>query len=117
MSEDEVDLDSGFLIVPTAVPMTAPELGPGPTSPGPGPTPPGPGPTPPGRTPPGPKPARTSVRIRFPANRNQVFKSFEAIANLADKSDGGRIIIQVEGANAAGYDPNWLRNAVEEPLD
>ena len=60
---------------------------------------------------------RNSVRIRFPATRDQVFKSFQAIANLADKSDGGKITIQIDGAAAAGYDPNWLRNAVQEPLD
>jgi hypothetical protein len=60
---------------------------------------------------------RTSIRIAFPASRDDVFKSFQAIANLADKSDGGKIKITVEGQCAAGYDPNWLRNAVQEPLD
>ena len=64
----------------------------------------------------GPK-IRTSVHIAFPASRDDVFKSFQAIANLADKSDGGKIKIVIEGQAAAGYDPNWLRNAVQEPLD
>jgi len=114
MSEDEVDLDNGFLMVPAAVPAAAPPPGPTP----PGPTPPGPGPTPPGPTPPGPTPTvRTAVHIRFAANRDQVFKSFAAIANLADKSDSGKINIVVEGQAGAGYDGNWLRNAVQEPLD
>jgi hypothetical protein len=36
---------------------------------------------------------------------------------LADKSDNGKINVVVQGQAAAGYDPNWLRNAVEEPLD
>ncbi len=121
MTEDEVDLDNGLLMVPAAVPVAAPPPGPtppGPTPPGPGPTPPGPGPTPPGPTPPGPTPTiRTAVRVRFAANRDQVFKSFSAIANLADKSDGGKINISVEGRADAGYDSNWLRNAVQEPLD
>jgi hypothetical protein len=54
---------------------------------------------------------------RIPASRDAVFKAFPAIANLADKSDGGEIKITVEGQCAAGYDPNWLRNAVQEPLD
>ena len=119
MSEDEVDLDNGFLMVLASVPAAAPV--PGPTPPGPtppGPTPPGPGPTPPGPTPPGPKPAmRTAVRIRFTADRDQVFKSFSAIANLADKSDNGKISIVVDGQASTGYDANWLRNAVQEPLD
>lgn len=114
MSEDEVDLDSGFLMVPAAVPVAVP----GPTPPGSGPTPPGP--TPPGPTPPGPGPkptVRTAIRIRYTANRSEVFKSFQAIANLADKSDNGKITIVIEGQAAAGYDANWLRNAVQEPLD
>ncbi len=118
MTEDEVDLDNGFLIVPAAVPVTAPPTGPTPPGPTPpGPTPPGPGPTPPGPTPPGPRPVRTAVRIRFTADRDQVFKSFSAMANLADKSDNGKISIAVDGQAGAGYDANWLRNAVQEPLE
>jgi hypothetical protein len=57
------------------------------------------------------------VHIGFAATRDQVFKSFGAIANLADKSDGGKVSVRVEGSAAAGFDPNWLRNAVQEPLD
>lgn len=120
MSEDEVDLENGFLMVPAAVPVPAPTAGPGPTPPGPGPTPPEPQPVPPGPgpIPPGPKSTmRTSIRISFPATRDLVFKSFKAIANLADKSDDGRINVVIEGRATDGYDPNWLRNAVEEPLD
>ncbi len=120
MSEDEVDLENGFLMVPAAVPVPAPTAGPGPTPSGPGPTPPGPEPVPPGPgpTPAGPKSAvRTNIRISFPATRDLVFKSFQAIANLADKSDDGKIHVVVEAQASDGYDPNWLRNAVEEPLD
>jgi hypothetical protein len=47
---------------------------------------------------------RTSIRIAFPASRDDVFKSFQAIANLADKSDGGLIQITVEGQSTGGYD-------------
>lgn len=53
----------------------------------------------------------------FEASRDQVFKAFPAIANLADKSDGGKIRIRIEGISGDGYDPSWLRNAVDEPLD
>jgi hypothetical protein len=60
---------------------------------------------------------RTSVTIRLTATRAQVFKSFPAIANLADKSDDGKVSIVVDGRSSGGYDPNWLRNAVQEPLD
>ncbi len=116
ISEDEVDLDNGFLMVMAAVP--APEPSPG--APVPGATPPaaGPTPTPAGPTPQVPTPTlRTAIRIRFAANRDQVFKSFGAVANLADSSDGGKINISIEGQAVEGYDTNWLRNAVEEPLD
>jgi hypothetical protein len=128
MTDDEVDLDNGFLIAPAAVPVPAPTPTGG-GEPGGGPAPiPGGGPQPiPGGEPAGgggvagggggtPK-IRTSVRIAFPASRADVFKSFQAIANLADKSDGGKINVVIDGHAAAGYDPNWLRNAVEEPLD
>ncbi|MDQ7838150.1 MAG: hypothetical protein RDU59_06640 [Thermodesulfobacteriota bacterium] len=40
-----------------------------------------------------------------------------AIANLADKSDGAKVRIRVEGTSEAGFNPAWLRNAVDEPLD
>lgn len=125
MTEDEIDLDSGFLMAISAVPV--PSAAPPVPAPGGGPQP-EPGAIPPTTTgggPTGPTPppaggagkARTAVRISFAANRDAVFKSFAAIANLADKSDGGKISLTVMGQSTGGYDPNWLRNAVEEPLD
>jgi hypothetical protein len=51
------------------------------------------------------------------ASRQDVFKSFQAIVNLADKSDGGKINMVVQGQASAGFDPTWLRNAVLEPLE
>jgi hypothetical protein len=132
MTDDEVDLDDGFLIVPAAVPVAAP------------PTPTaavgtdtatggavltageGSAPTAPAGQPPtvgavgsgvGKPKIRTSIHIAFPGGRDDVFKSFQAIANLADKSDGGKIQIVIDGQAAGGYDPNWLRNAVQEPLE
>jgi len=57
------------------------------------------------------------VRLKFKATRDQIFKAFPAIANLADKSDQGKVTVKVEGMSSAGFDPSWLRNAVEEPLD
>ena len=60
---------------------------------------------------------RREVEIVFSATRDQIFKAFPAIANLAEKSDGGRVTIRVHGASENGFDPSWLRNAVEEPLD
>ena len=53
----------------------------------------------------------------FEATRDKVFKAFPAIANLADKSDGAKVRIKIEGTSAAGFDQSWVRNAVDEPLD
>jgi hypothetical protein len=137
MTEDEVDLDNGFLMVQAAVPtqvvpppQVCPQCGKWPcrcTTPPPAcpkcgklpcqcqvPTAVCPSC---GKSPCTCTKFRTTIRITIPASRDHVFKSFPAIANLADKSDGGKILITINGQAVAGYDPNWLRNAVEEPLD
>jgi len=118
MAEDEVDLDSGFLMMPTAVPEVS-EAHPPEAPPGKPETP-----TPPGGKDETGTPTTTEIAGRkkrialaFKATRDQVFKAFPAIANLADKSDGAKVKIRVEGEATEGYDPSWLRNAVEEPLD
>ncbi|MBI3951052.1 MAG: ATP-binding protein [Acidobacteria bacterium] len=122
IAEDEVDLDSGFIMLPATIPdALAVERVPGvpredgtTVQPTPG-EPGGPLPTPeylqgPGRV-------MRVMRLVFGATRDQVFKAFPAIANLADKSDEGKVRITVEGTSVTGYDPTWVRNAVEEPLD
>ena len=132
MTDDEVDLDDGFLMVPAAVPISpvsppkttvdtgtdtdggAMTAGEGPATITPVVQPSTVRTTDGGGTKPN---VRISIRIAFPASRDDVFKSFHAIANLADKSDGGKIRVVIDGQCAAGYDPNWLRNAVQEPLD
>jgi len=124
LAEDEVDFESGFLMVPAAVPDAAAAPGAIPTAPvvptpAPGtPAQPGvpsgvPAPTP------GPPTAgrQSTVRLKFKATRDQIFKAFPAIANLADKSDERKVTVNVEGTSSEGFDPSWLRNAVEEPLD
>lgn len=123
LAEDEVDIESGFLMIPSAVtqvPAPVPREAPAGTGIllG-GPMPPvvtgGPGA---GPTPPGPVTGlQRVVRLIFTATRDQVFKTFPAIASLADRSDGGKVTIRVEGTAQAGYDPSWFRNAVEEPLE
>jgi hypothetical protein len=124
LAEDEVDFESGFVMVPAAVPEAAAAPGAVPTEPG--------VPTPASGTPvqpavPGGAPAaapgtpgagrQSTVRLKFKATRDQIFKAFPAIANLADKSDEGKVDVNVEGTSEEGFDPSWLRNAVEEPLD
>jgi len=125
LAEDEVDFESGFVMVPAAVPESAAVQTPGSTPGGPQVPGPGPGvPTPAGPTETAPTPPGVAeggrqnvVRLKFKATRDQVFKAFPAIANLADKSDDNKVTVNVEGSSSEGFDPSWLRNAVEEPLD
>lgn len=116
IGEDEVDIADGFLMLPAAIP--APIEVPGPVQPGePQPTEPR-GPEPPVE-PPGPRATppekQTVVRLGFRADRQQLYAAWNAMANLADKA--GTVRVDVEAANPEGFDPQWLRNAVLEPLD
>ena len=118
LAEDEVDFDSGFLMMPSAVPVPADPAVSTATGGEPGVATPG---TDPGTSPGGERPlplqGQREVRLSFKATRDQVFKAFPAIANLADKSDQSKVTVRVEGTSTEGYDRSWLRNAVEEPLD
>ncbi|MDD5204467.1 MAG: DUF499 domain-containing protein [Desulfobacterales bacterium] len=121
IADDEIDFDSGFLMMPAAVPdvPTAQPSG----------MPPINRVLPPSFEPPreyegkagsGAGMAtgrRKRIVMTFEATREQVFKAFPAIANLADKSDSTRVKLKVEGVSSSGFDPQWLRNAVDEPLD
>ena len=124
LAEDEVDFESGFLMVPVAVPDVAATPGAAPTAPGvpaPAPGTPAQSVAPcgvPTSTPGAPAAGRQSaVRLKFKVTRDQIFKAFPAIANLADKSDDRKVTVNIEGTSSRGFDPSWLRNAVEEPLD
>jgi len=128
LADDEIDFDSGFLMMPAAIPE-APSAQPADVFPvdtgGVSPLsvheePAGVGvETCTGSTKTGTDAAGRKKRVAFAfeATREQVFKAFPAIANLADKSDGARVRIRIEASSAAGFDPSWLRNAVDEPLD
>lgn len=128
LADDEIDFDAGFLMMPAAIPAESPEPQPSGATPVPGPTetpgiheaPAGMG----GQAGAGPAVSETKGDVRkkrivmtFEATREQVFKAFPAIANLADKSDGAKVRLRVESSSASGFDPSWLRNAVDEPLD
>jgi hypothetical protein len=127
VGEDEIDLESGFLMMPGAVPVAAPPPPTGGpesvtvTAGGPGggppliltPTPGGPtggaGPTPSGGA-----PAQTTVDLNFSADRNQLFSAWNAIANLADRA--GKVTVTVHADSAEGFDKGKLQNGVLEPL-
>lgn len=127
LADDEIDFDSGFLMVPAAVPavpevqfssdglpdsenttqprpFTPADIGVGAVAESP-------------TTNVGLTAQKNRIRLESEATREQVFKAFPAIANLADKSDGAKVRIKIVGISAVGFDPSWIRNAVEEPLD
>lgn len=124
VADDEIDLESGFIMMPAAIPHPepVPVPGPGPTPPpsgGPGPTPPpagGPGPLPPGPTPPpGPIPAAQNlVELSFSADRDQLYTAWNALANLADMA--GKVSVAVRAESDEGFDRGKLENGVMEPL-
>jgi hypothetical protein len=117
LAEDEVDLQSGFLILPGAIPVGVNAQTAIPTS---GSSPGAAGgittPSPVGgqaRQQPGAKPQRT-VELSFNANRNQLFTAWNALANLADLA--GSINLTVRATAEEGLDQVKLENGVLEPL-
>lgn len=121
VSEDEIDVDSGFLVMPSALPVAEPvttTAATGPTS---------------SRevrggeptlvlTPPiaetdsssGVSTSQKSVEINFSADRNQLFSAWNAIANLADLA--GKVNVTVRADSTEGFDRSKLQNGVLEPL-
>jgi hypothetical protein len=119
--DDEVDLESGFLIMPQAIPQPAPgpvppERGPdegrepAPPTPTPGPSPqPGPSPTPS----PGPAPLKT-VELSFEADPQKLYTAWNAIANLAEMA--GKVTVTIRAEKEGGFDKTRVENGVMEPL-
>ena len=111
VGEDEIDMDSGFLMMPQAVPVPAPSpatAGAGPTNvPGASGTDPTLILTPPpgmssGASPSEASAAQKSVEINFSADRNQLFSAWNAIANLADLA--GKVNVTVRADSAEGFE-------------
>lgn len=115
VSDDEVDLESGFLMLPQAIPAEAvPQPGPGPVPPGPTP-PPEVTPTPgAGAQPSSPTPTDKVVQLSFTANSGQIFDAWKAIANLADMA--GKVEVSIRAESETGFDKSKLQNGVLEPL-
>jgi hypothetical protein len=120
LAEDEIDLESGFIMLPQAIPQPAPVTPPGGVPPV---TPPGqtPAVTPPGTTPPPPgvqpsttPAAQTEVELSFTADRSQLYSAWNAIQNLADLA--GKVSVTVKAEKADGLDKAKLQNGVIEPL-
>ncbi len=128
MPEDEIDLDSGFLILPQAIPQEAAPIVPdqpivhpgGGGATGSGGTAPEGGSSGTGGQPSGgpikePEPVtETSVQLRFSTDRNGLFTAWNAIANLADLA--GTVDLTIRADAAGGFDKAKLQNGVMEPL-
>ncbi|MGH9739044.1 MAG: DUF499 domain-containing protein [Candidatus Acidiferrales bacterium] len=124
VGEDEIDMDSGFLMMPQAVPVAATSPASANTAPtGVAPGASGIDPTviltpvpgiPSGASPSEASGAQKSVEINFAADRNQLFSAWNAIANLADLA--GKVNVTVRADSADGFDKNKLQNGVLEPL-
>ncbi len=59
--------------------------------------------------------APSALRLRMTLTRQQLYQSFSAIGNLAERA--GTVEMTVEAQSPTGFDPVWLRNAVLEPLE
>jgi hypothetical protein len=122
VAEDEIDLESGFLVLPQAIPMPAPAAAQG--------VPPATAridaPLPEGWV--GPKPvaagvasvvaegsrSERTVELTFAVDRSQLYTAWNAVANLADLA--GRVSVVVRAESAEGFDRGRLQNGVIEPL-
>ena len=121
VAEDEIDLDSGFLIAPAALPAPAAAVAP---APGGGaeddvryPTPGGGSSATRERKDEDEKPPPTGPRdltISFSADRTELFNAWNALANLADAA--GKVSVRVQATSDAGFDDAMLENGVLEPL-
>ena len=56
----------------------------------------------------------TQIAYSLKVNRQQLFKCFNALGNLAWKING-ELLLKIEAQTKEGIDANWLKNAVEEP--
>src|SRR4030095_11506594 len=108
----EIDLESGFLMMPQAIPQAAPA--PEPTSPVPTPGTPDPTPVPSGPVPPASPAAERNVNLTFSGDRDQLFKAWPALANLANLA--GQVVVTVQAESTDGFDRSKLQNGVFEPL-
>jgi hypothetical protein len=118
VADDEIDLESGFLMLPQAIPPASPVVGTEPVImvPGGGSSQPGGGGVtiPPVTLPPVKPAGEKAVELTFDADRNQLFTAWNAIANLADLA--GKVKVTIRAESEKGFDKGKLQNGVMEPL-
>jgi len=117
VADDEIDFDSGFLMLPQAIPQPppapAPAAGQAGGAPQPVTVPPPVAPSAIGQ-PAGTLVAQKQLELSFTADRNQLFKAWNAVANLADMA--GKVTVTVRAESQGGFDKSKLENGVMEPL-
>lgn len=64
----------------------------------------------------GKQPAIT-YRLESVVDKSHLFDVIQALQTLCDRADTMNISIKVTATKKDGFDLNWLRNAIEEPLD
>jgi hypothetical protein len=64
----------------------------------------------------GKQPARY-YKITSVTDKSKIFQLFEMLQTLSDKAEGMTIKIEVQAHTQDKFDPTWIRNAIEEPLD
>jgi hypothetical protein len=120
VSDDEIDLESGFLMLPQSIPVeAAPQSATGATT---GPVSPAPTqphdeatPHPEPAADPGPQPVTEKVfQVSFTADRDKLYTAWNAVANLADIA--GKVEINLRAESETGFDKSKLQNGVLEPL-
>lgn len=119
VGEDQIDFEAGFLMLPQAIPQPAtatptPSGQPGATSTTPGVVVP---PIPPsGIGQPGGAVSaeQKQLELSFTADHTQLFKAWNAVANLADLA--GKVTVTVRAESATGFDKSKLQNGILEPL-
>jgi hypothetical protein len=135
LSEHEIDLSaSSFLLAPeVARRLTQPRAAPQPPAAQPAGAYPGvvPSSSAAGEMPalfvvsptPSPAPGRMPLtngklyRLRFRTNKQQLFRAFRPLQNLAEKAGTLEVNVEIVARSDTPLDASWLRNAVEEPLD
>jgi hypothetical protein len=120
VSNDEIDLESGFLMLPQSIPdETPPQTATGATI---GPASSAPmqphdeaTPHPEPAAGPGPQPASEKVfKVSFTADRDKLYTAWNAVANLADIA--GKVEVSLRAESETGFDKSKLQNGVQEPL-
>ncbi|MBW4559185.1 MAG: DUF499 domain-containing protein [Trichormus sp. ATA11-4-KO1] len=64
----------------------------------------------------GKQPARY-YKLTSVTDKSKIFEIFQMLQTLSDKAEGMTIKIEVQAHTQDKFDPTWIRNAIEEPLD